>query len=227
MPASSAFLAERLHWWIEERGMNVHRLARISGVQASFIYDILHGKSLHPSAIRLTQVAHSLGISIADLLEPPSVHGVTGHSSRPEAWAHSVQVEQEMLPVMLMQTEGEAAGQPSSTPALVVPRAWMASRGLSSHATLSAYRLSAQLPLPGLAVGDLLLVLSGKDYHPDHSLYLLHAAGQWLVRRLDPVIARPGYLRVGPCQQDGVCEELPAEGLPIMGCVVGMLRGTA
>lgn len=54
-------IKEALH---DSKFKNVSALAEDAGVNVVFIYDILSGRSKHPSAIRLAALASSLNVSL-------------------------------------------------------------------------------------------------------------------------------------------------------------------
>ena len=60
-------LSERLRQEMQRQGLSAMELARRAGVKNSFIYDILNGKSRHPSTVTLAPVAETLGVSLAYL----------------------------------------------------------------------------------------------------------------------------------------------------------------
>jgi len=61
-----------------KQGLNSAELAKRSQLKASFIYDVLSGKSANPSTVKLAKVAETLGINLAYLVgslrenSPPS-----------------------------------------------------------------------------------------------------------------------------------------------------------
>ncbi len=60
-------IADRLMHAMRTQGLSSAEIAKRAGVKTSFLYDILRGKSTNPSTIKLAQVAHALGISLAYL----------------------------------------------------------------------------------------------------------------------------------------------------------------
>ena len=64
----NSLISNRLKEQISTRGISALELARRANVKPSFIYDILHGKSVNPSPIKLTRVAEALGTNIAQLI---------------------------------------------------------------------------------------------------------------------------------------------------------------
>jgi transcriptional regulator with XRE-family HTH domain len=53
-------LSEKLKEKISERGLTICEISRLAEVSPAFLYDILRGKSAHPSAIRLAKIAQAL-----------------------------------------------------------------------------------------------------------------------------------------------------------------------
>lgn len=58
-------IRDRLRQEMDRRKLSAVDIARGAGVRNSFIYDVLNGKSLHPSVIRLKQVADWLGVELS------------------------------------------------------------------------------------------------------------------------------------------------------------------
>ncbi len=61
-------LARRLRARTAQMGLNTLQLAERAGVNRSFLYDILRGRSLHPSAEKLAKVATVLKVDVEWLL---------------------------------------------------------------------------------------------------------------------------------------------------------------
>lgn len=61
-------LCKRLLGEMQQHNMNYAELARKADVNSSFVYDILSGKSLNPSVIKLAKVSAALGLGISDLI---------------------------------------------------------------------------------------------------------------------------------------------------------------
>lgn len=61
-------IAARLRYRMAELGMNAVELARKAEIRPSFIYDIMHGKSSNPSAVKLARVARELGTDMSYFL---------------------------------------------------------------------------------------------------------------------------------------------------------------
>ncbi|MEZ5690444.1 MAG: helix-turn-helix domain-containing protein [Rickettsiales bacterium] len=68
MPNTGSGIGIRLKSEIKKNGMTVTELARRSDVLASFIYDIISGKSNNPSTIKLVRIANILDISLTYLI---------------------------------------------------------------------------------------------------------------------------------------------------------------
>lgn len=82
--ADSTNLAHRLKLRMRLMDMTATQLARRCDLKASFIYDILNGKSTNPSAIKLARLSHALGMNLHTLvtMESPGTHGMAAFSGR-------------------------------------------------------------------------------------------------------------------------------------------------
>jgi transcriptional regulator with XRE-family HTH domain len=61
-------LCKKLLGEMQHQGINYAELARKADVNPSFIYDILSGKSLNPSVVKLSKVSEALGVGVSDLI---------------------------------------------------------------------------------------------------------------------------------------------------------------
>ena len=63
-------LARALRHRMNARGFNQKSLARKAGLNETGVRDIIQGKSRHPRHDTIQKIAHALGCSVTDLLEP-------------------------------------------------------------------------------------------------------------------------------------------------------------
>ncbi len=65
---AETLLKDRLKETIRKKGWNTAELAKQSDVRASFIYDILNGKSTNPNTAKMVRISHVLGVDLSTLL---------------------------------------------------------------------------------------------------------------------------------------------------------------
>ena len=89
--AQAAWLRENILRLVSERGINLGRLARMSGMPtANRLYNFLGGHSISLSTATLRQLSQALGVTMEELLGPPARHtadgagGTTGFGSPAE-----------------------------------------------------------------------------------------------------------------------------------------------
>lgn len=77
--ARAAWLRENILRLVSERGINLGRLAKMSGMpNANRLYNFLGGHSISLSMATLRQLSQALGVTMDELLRPPARHGVDG-----------------------------------------------------------------------------------------------------------------------------------------------------
>ena len=79
--ASTNVIGQRLTLEMKKRDVNAAELARQAAVKTSFLYDIISGKSAHPSSIMLARVAEALGTSLTYLAGTTETSAVTANAS--------------------------------------------------------------------------------------------------------------------------------------------------
>lgn len=67
-------ISKRLRNEMVRQGLNSAELAKRAQLKASFIYDVLSGKSANPSTIKLAKVAETLGVNLAYLVGSMAEH---------------------------------------------------------------------------------------------------------------------------------------------------------
>jgi transcriptional regulator with XRE-family HTH domain len=70
--ARAAGLRENIHRLVSERGINLNRMAKLSGMpQANRLYNFLSGRSGSLSMGTVLQLSQALGVTVDELLGPP------------------------------------------------------------------------------------------------------------------------------------------------------------
>jgi hypothetical protein len=77
--AHAAWLRENILRLVSERGINLGRLAKMSGMPtANRLYNFLGGHSISLSTATLRQLSQALGVTMDELLGPPARHTADG-----------------------------------------------------------------------------------------------------------------------------------------------------
>jgi transcriptional regulator with XRE-family HTH domain len=187
-------LRHQLGDYMVRRGLNYSELARKSGVKPSFIYDILNGKSLNPSVVKLCKIAEALDIALTELL---------GGASRPRV-ATKANVKPKLIP-----TENDdfvvaswfADSEEQPLPLLSFRRAWLEmAGGVVDVSTLRLYRIQDVSMRPVLMHHDIVLLDLAVDLRRVSGLYLVKQREHCLVRRVE-MFERAGqdYFKLMPC----------------------------
>lgn len=71
--AKNSYLIQRLRSRMLECGLNARELAERADVGASFVYDILNGKSTNPTTLKLSKIAAVLDVDVTYLLQQDNV----------------------------------------------------------------------------------------------------------------------------------------------------------
>lgn len=166
---------------MQERGISSTDLARQSDVKATFIYDILNGKSVNPSTIKLAKVAESLGINLYYLLGKESATGALAHSAPPGS---------EFVSVRPLQVDGVLNDQAILTGnAFTAPdyfrRDWIESRLQASPDNLRSLSVRGDDMQPTLHQGDLVLIDMSKKTPTPPGLFVIYDGMGFVVRRLE------------------------------------------
>jgi hypothetical protein len=118
--ARAAWLRENILRLVSERGINLGRLAKMSGMpNANRLYNFLGGHSISLSMATLQQLSGALGVTMDELLGPPARHRADGTGGSGAA--------------------GSPAKPPQADRAIRASDAWQAFDSLS--ASLEAVRL--------------------------------------------------------------------------------------
>lgn len=169
MPSSER-IAERLRHSMQSRGLSSAQLARKAGVNTSFLYDLLRGKSHNPSIVRLSKVAEVLDVSLSYLVEenPGVVPEMPG-----ESFGHYVDI-----PFI--------GDEHQHHPATIrFHRQWLEDQQMGLPQDLRLYKLKHNEMKSGLQKGSLVIVNVRLPKRRTNGIFLLHEKGVWKVCYLE------------------------------------------
>ncbi len=155
-------LATRLASAMHHAGVGSAALARQAGVSTSFIQDILHGKSQHPSVIRMVKVANALRVPMTALLPGKESAGV-------------VEPGGVLLPTLLPEQENRQ---------MFFCPDWLWQLAGDNWGALRWHVLSHENTLPKLMAGTQLIVHSGQRQPKKKLWFMLHRCGMLQVASL-------------------------------------------
>ncbi len=199
-------LRQQLGYQMVRHGLNYSELARRSGVRPSFIYDILNGKSLNPSVVKLCKVAQALNVPLTDLL------GGEG-----EQFSVSAQRQRDFVSVPWFLRSDD-----KQNPLLSFRRTWLEmAGGIGDIHALSLYRMHDVSMRPVLECHDVVLLDMAIDWERVAGLYLVKCYDSYMVRRVELCdIAGVRSVRLVPCHSEYGVLEVPCHEVVLQGRVV-------
>jgi transcriptional regulator with XRE-family HTH domain len=166
---------------MQHLGINYAELARRADVNPSFIYDILSGKSLNPSVIKLAKVADALGMGVSDLIGDGgrNVTSLEYNEQHPDYKADSY--------IEIPWAE--------KTHELQLPTICFRKSHIEKHIHAEPHKLRLlqvhdDVMSPTLMPHDLVLVDTSSTHIPLAGLYALKDTTRSTIRRLEPSIQR-------------------------------------
>ena len=197
---------------MQQLGINHAELARNANVNPSFIYDILSGKSLNPSVIKLSKVAEALGLGVSDLIGDGS-RNVTSLDYNHEYYPDKCDTY-----IEIPWAEKTHETQP---PTICFRKSYVEQFIHSSAHHLRLIQVHDDVMSPTLLPHDLLLIDTSTTVVKHASLYALKDTSQSTIRRLEPSIQKSSErIRLIADNQSYSSFSLPAKELKILGRVV-------
>jgi len=210
-------LKSRLRNALTNAELSVSDCARQSGLKASFLYDILNGKSNNPSPMRLALLSPVLGISMADLLgvEAESIHAPANHTAPLSVALNKV------LTVTKQANIGETVLQEP----YYFRRRWIEQRLKANPDDLRLAFVPDDSMEPTLHQGDLLLVDISRTAPTPSGIFILFDGLGIITKRLEHVPhSNPAEVHLIPDNTHYTAYRSPAESLRILGRVVWFAR---
>lgn len=212
-------LAERLQGRIKQLGLNPGRLAELAGVNRSFIYDILRGRSENPTLERLAKIAAVLKVEPSWLTSglgeiegpPPNLDDPTmtyvpvPFVAIRASMGGGAQIEEETL----------EPGQP-----FTFQQSWIQRDLRASPERLRLLRVEGDSMMPTLMDSDVVLVDTGKRAPTPPGIFVLHDGFGLVAKRLEHIpMSDPPRVRVISDNERYSPYECTAEEINIVGRV--------
>jgi phage repressor protein C with HTH and peptisase S24 domain len=181
MPTS---LADRLRARCEQLGMNAGQVAELAGINRSFVYDIMRGRSEHPNLERLERVAKVLKVERRWLMH--GLGDVEGETpileNAEEAFVaiSSVTVTASMGGGAVV--EAEEDGRPYH-----FQRSWIRHKLRAKPADLRIMHVEGDSMMPTLHHGDIVLVDLARRAPTPPGIFVLHDGMGLVAKRLDHI----------------------------------------
>jgi phage repressor protein C with HTH and peptisase S24 domain len=177
-------MAERLKARCEQLGMNAGQVAELAGINRSFVYDIMRGRSEHPNLERLERVAKVLKVERRWLMH--GLGDVEGEApileNAEEAFVaiSSVAVTASMGGGAVV--EAEEDGRPYH-----FQRSWIRHKLRSTPADLRIMHVEGDSMMPTLHHGDIVLVDLARRAPTPPGIFVLHDGMGLVAKRLDHI----------------------------------------
>ena len=191
----SVQMHERLRARIRQLGMNVAEVAREAGVNRSFVYDILRGRSQLPNLEKLTRIAKVVKVELEWLLSGKG--RVTGDDPITEDYHN------EFVAIQY------AAARPSMGGGAIVEdedrpgrdfhfrRAWIRDRLKAAPSMLRVMAVQGDSMMPTLNEGDVILVDMNQRNPIPPGVFVLHDGLGLVAKRLEHVpMSDPPRVRI-------------------------------
>jgi phage repressor protein C with HTH and peptisase S24 domain len=191
----SVQMHERLRARIRQLGMSVADVARAAGVNRSFVYDILRGRSQAPNLERLTRIAKAVKVELEWLLSGKG--RVQGGDPITEDYHN------EFVAIQY------AAARPSMGGGAVVEaedrpgrdfhfrRAWIRDRLKAAPSMLRVMAVQGDSMMPSLNEGDVILVDMNQRNPAPPGIFVLHDGMGLVAKRLEHVpMSDPPRVRI-------------------------------
>lgn len=215
LPPAHEILRERLRNEIARQGISALELSRRSGMRQSFIYDILNGKSINPSTVKLAQVADALGVSLSYL-------------AGMNVEAHSEAVVPEAVQIASLNVEVSAGGgavvtEEQSGAHYYFRRSWIRDQLQVSPDKLRMLHVSGDSMAPTLHDNDVILVDVGRRVPHPPGIFVLFDGLGLVVKRLETA-GGGGVIRILSDNAQYSAYERSIEEVNIIGRVVWFAR---
>lgn len=190
------FLADSLRRHMQMADISASDLARKTGLKASFIYDVLKGKSANPSLLKMAIVADALNIELADMLRGGDSSEQSSHKTNDSA------------PIMNFY---------DGSPAMSVSRKCLHDELDADPENLRCLTLSGKSLVSELRTGDLIIV-DVSQHSPSSSGIFLYSDGvSYTVGKIF-MVESGAYLVSDDQRHTG--RAVPSENISIIGRVI-------
>lgn len=189
-------ISDRLRARANQLGLAPAQIAEMAGVNRSFVYDILRGRSARPKLATLRKVAEALQVDVAWLMHGQGeVEGITPYAINPDESFVAI---------------AQATPRPSMGGGAVVEdgyeqpsrsyhfrRSWIKRQLRASPSQLRIMRLEGDSMLPTLHDGDTVLVDMTRTVPAPTGIFVLHDGMGLVAKRLELVAdSTPPKIRI-------------------------------
>lgn len=208
-------LADRLKARCRQLGFHIGQVAEMAGVNRSFVYDMMRGKSTNPNLERLERVAQALKVERNWLLHGRGdVEGEAPLLENPE----DAFVAIPSVAVHAVGGDGTIIDQDSPGPPYHFQRSWIKYDLRAEPANLRVLHVEGDYMMPTLHDGDIVLVDIGRRCPTPPGIFVVHDGVGLVAKRLEHIAhSDPTRMRVVADNPLYVDYECRAEDVNIVG----------
>lgn len=212
-------IARNLRQHMDRQGLGPRDIARRCDIKPSFIYDILNGKSTNPSTVKLAQVAHALGVPLAQLIESNRMNMPTTALRVVASEAFDGWYSPPLLTVF------NKAVVEREQHELSFSKGWLKEEIGISSAPIALLKLAADNMSPTLLPGDWLLLDRSQSVPTTPGIFVTFDGAALTARRLEPVPSNgPRIIRLSSDNLFYQSFELPLTEVHLIGRVAWFSR---
>ena len=209
---------ERLRARIRQLGMNVAEVAREAGVNRSFVYDILRGRSQVPNLDKLTRIAAVVKVELEWLLSGKG--GLEGDDPITEDYHNDFVAIQYAAARPSMGGGAIAEDEDRVGRDFHFRRAWIRDRLKAAPSLLRVMTVQGDSMIPTLVDGDVILVDMNQRNPIPPGIFVLHDGLGLVAKRLEHVpFSDPPRVRIISDNRQYSPYECTAEEVNIVGRV--------
>jgi phage repressor protein C with HTH and peptisase S24 domain len=182
---STISIGQRLSHEMRKRGITSTVLARQAEVRASFIYDIISGKSANPSTIKLARVAKSLGVSLAWLAGNSEL--VTDSPIIPLRTPHDEYVAISRIAVDISPGGGNVISQAHGGEPCYFSKTWIRQQLLASPDDLRVLYVRGDCMEPTLCHNDQIIIDTSRTAPSPPGIFVLFDGFGLVAKRLEHI----------------------------------------
>jgi len=175
---SDNVIGQRLKFEMKKRGINATELAKRADVKASFIYDVISGKSANPSTVKLARVVGALEISLAHLVDRGAQHLPPNLSTE-----HFISIPR--LSVDLSSTNARIISEIHDNEPFLFRKSWVLQHLMVNLADIRIFTMRGDSMEPTLYQGNVLLLDISQTTPSNPGCFVIYDGMGLAVKRLE------------------------------------------
>jgi len=213
-PKPTSTIGQRLKFEMKKRGISSAELAKQAAVKTSFLYDVISGKSAHPSTITLARVAETLGVNLEEL--------VGGSGGETPGLSPRIRADDYITVPRVMVDDakkGTLVATLHDTEPYVLRKSWIAEHLGAKPADLRLLTVRGDSMEPTLCHNDTILIDTSKTLPSPPGMFVVFDGGL-VAKRLETTSGKTPRIRVMSDNTKYSAYERSSDELLIIGRVV-------